>query len=115
MALGVDPNGLVIKRNFEGVIYEDPVKKAREMSKFLHSKMKCDVVICLSHLGTNKKSEMNDYVIAQNTSYINVIISAHSHELKNDTVENRDGRKIIIAQEAKSGAYLGRVDLTIEK
>ncbi|MDX9749418.1 MAG: metallophosphatase, partial [Paludibacter sp.] len=49
MALGVDPAGLIMEKNYEGVVYEDPVKKAREISDFLKKEKKCDVVICLSH------------------------------------------------------------------
>lgn len=113
MALGVDPAGLIMEKNYEGVVYEDPVKKAREVSDFLRNTKKCDVVICLSHLGSDSTEiKVNDFTIARNTTNIDVIIGGHSHSmLENVTTPNAAGRRVMIAQMARSGLYLGRIDL----
>jgi len=113
MALGVEPSGLVMEKNYDGVVYEDPVKKAREVSDFLRNKKKCDLVICLSHLGSDSTDiKVNDFTIARTTTNIDVIIGGHSHSmLENVTTPNAAGRRIMIAQMAKSGLYLGRIDL----
>jgi len=59
---------------------------------------------------------MNDYVIAQNTKYIDVIISGHSHVLLTDApVKNANEKPVTIAQMGKSGFYLGKIILYLEK
>lgn len=113
MGLGVDPTGLIMEKNYEGVVYNDPVKTAREVSDFLRNTKKCDVIICLSHLGSDSTDvKVNDFTIARNTTNIDVIIGGHSHSLlENVTTTNAAGKKVIIAQMGRSGLYLGRIDL----
>ncbi|MEI6753887.1 MAG: metallophosphatase [Paludibacter sp.] len=117
MALNVNPKSLIFEKNYKGMVYDDPVQKANEISELLKKKEKCDVIICLSHLGADTtKAEVNDFEIAHKTRYIDVIIGGHSHSLITNTAEkNAAGKPIVIAQMGKSGLYLGRVDLELEK
>ena len=117
MALNVNPKSLIFEKNYKGMEYDDPVEKANEISALLKKKEKCDVVICLSHLGADTtKAEVNDFEIAHKTRYIDVIIGGHSHSMiTNATEKNAAGKPIVIAQMGKSGLYLGRVDLEMEK
>jgi len=117
MALNVNPKGLIFEKNYKGMTYDNPVEKANEVSAMLKRKEKCDVIICLSHLGADTtKMEVNDFEIAHKTKYIDVIIGGHSHSMITNTkVTNAAGKKVIIAQMAKSGLYLGRVELNLEK
>ena len=117
MALDINPKGLVIENNYKGVVYDDPVDKAIEISTMLKRKEKCDVIICLSHLGSDStKDVINDFEIAYKTRYIDVIIGGHSHSMiANTTFRNAAGKPVVIVQEGKSGFYLGRVELEVEK
>lgn len=117
MALGIQPEGLILKKNYIGTVYTDPMVKAIEISELLKEQKKCDLVICLSHLGANEgKSGINDFDIARGTKYIDVIISGHSHQIiENTTEKNLVGKKVIIAQMGKKGQYLGRIDLQMKK
>ena len=117
MALDVNPESLIFEKNYRGLVYQDPIEKANEISALLKKKEKCDVIICLSHLGSDgKKKEVNDFEIARKTRYIDVIIGGHSHTLiTNTTVKNAAGKPMVIAQIGKSGLYLGRVELELEK
>lgn len=117
MGLGVNPKSLIFKKNYHGLKYTDPVLKANEVSTLLKKKEKCDVIICLSHLGADStKMEVNDFEIAHKTRFIDVIIGGHSHSLINNTTEkNADGKQTVIAQVGKSGFFLGRIDLELEK
>ena len=115
MALDVNPKSLIFDKNYKGMVYEDPIIKANEISTLLKKKEKCDVIICLSHLGANG-AEVNDFDIAHKSRYIDVIIGGHSHSMINNTTEkNAAGKPIVIAQVGKSGLYLGRVELELEK
>lgn len=117
MALNVNPESLILDSNIRDVNYLDPVAKAQEISEYLKNKEKCDLIICLSHLGSDKDSKsVNDFEIAAKTKFIDVIIGGHSHTmLENTKTQNAAGRDVIIAQMAKSGFYLGRIDLLLTK
>ena len=117
LALGVNPKSLIFEKNYKGLEYEDPIEKANEISTFLKKNEKCDVIICLSHLGADTtKMEVNDFDVAHKTRYIDVIIGGHSHSMiTNATVKNAVGKSIVIAQMAKSGLFLGRVEIDLEK
>jgi 5'-nucleotidase len=117
LALDVNPKSLIIENNYKGMTYQDPIERANEVSLFLKKRKKCDVIICLSHLGGDStKAEVNDFEIAHKTRFIDVIIGGHSHSMiTNTTVKNASGKPIVIAQMGKSGLYLGRVELYLEK
>ncbi len=115
--LGVNPVGLIFERNYRGMIYKDPFSTADSISNILKRREKCDLVICLSHLGADsKEGNVNDFEIARESKYIDVIIGGHSHSMITNTTEkNKDGNPVIIAQVGKSGQYLGRIDLNVER
>ena len=117
MALNVNPESLILESNINGISYLDPVAKAQEISEYLKKKEKCDLIICLSHLGSDENSKsVNDFEIARKTKFIDVIIGGHSHTmLENTKTQNAAGQDVIIAQMAKSGFYLGRIDLLLTK
>lgn len=115
--VGVKPEGLIFQKNYKGLLYENPVQKAIEISNLLKNKEKCDLIVCLSHLGTDS-TDVNptDWNIAKATKDIDIIIGGHSHQVIVNKIENNaDGKPVIIAQMGKSGVYLGRIDLTFEK
>lgn len=117
MALNVDPKSLIIESNYRGLVYRDPIEKAQELSAFLKNKKKCDLVICLSHLGSDSTSvDVNDFTVAHQTNHIDIILGGHSHSLlENGKTNNANGKKVIISQMGKSGLYLGRIDLELKK
>lgn len=115
--LGVQPEGLIFKKNYGDLIYQDPVSKAIEVSDYLRNIEKCDLVICLSHLGANTTEPIpTDWDIAKLTTNVDIIIGGHSHQIIEKTIQNNAvGKPVIVAQMGKSGQYLGRIDLTFEK
>ena len=117
LALNVEPKGLIIEKNYDKLGYSDPLEKAKEISEKLKKQEKCDVVICLSHLGADTtKLEINDFKIARNTQYIDVIIGGHSHSMITDTkVTNAAGKPVVVAQMGKSGLYLGKIELELTR
>ena len=117
MALNVEPKSLIIESNYRGLVYQNPVEKAKELSVFLKKEQKCDLIICLSHLGSDSTAvDVNDFNIAHETKYIDIIIGGHSHSmLENVKTNNATGKKVVIAQVGKSGLYLGRIDIELEK
>ena len=111
--LGCDPKGIITDKNFEPAVYLDPYAVAQAMADTLH-RQKCDIVLCLSHLGTYGKApeDVCDVQLARLTRGIDVIIGGHTHKLyDNLRVPNLDGDSIPVAQMSKGGAFLGKIML----
>jgi 5'-nucleotidase len=116
--LGIELQGLVEKRMYGNTIYLDPVVKAAEASHYLKMEEKCDLVICLSHLGFSAKGkQINDVDLAKQSKNIDVILGAHTHTFldKPAEYENSDGKKILVAQVGWAGIRLGRIDYVFER
>ena len=113
--LGCDPKGIIADKNFEPAVYLDPYPVAQAMADTLRAQG-CDIVVCLSHMGTYGKAEEDvcDVQLAKHTRGIDVIIGGHTHKLyDNLRVANLDGDSIPLAQMGKSGVYLGKIVLNL--
>ena len=112
--LGIKLAGLVSKGLFKETKYLDPLKIAQEMTNQLKQNEKCDLVICLSHLGHRYKDENKicDHTIAKNTQDIDLIIGGHTHTFMQspEVVMNKIGKEVLINQVGCFGLYLGKVD-----
>lgn len=120
--LGVQLEGLVDKKNCKETVYNDPIESATDMTRILKQEQKCDLVICLSHIGFSYKEEPNkvcDLILAKKTKDIDLIIGGHTHTfLEKPVVEkNLDGKDVLINQVGCYGLNLGRIDfyLTTDK
>lgn len=113
--IGCDPKGLIADKNFLPAVYLNPYPVAQKMADQLRAK-KCDVVICLSHLGTYCKpgDGVCDVDMAKQTRGIDVIIGGHTHKMYDHLrVANLDGDSIPLCQMGKSGVYLGKILLNL--
>lgn len=113
--LGVELEGLVDKRNYKETVYHNPIEVAKDITKKLKEEEKCDLIICLSHLGFNNKNEPekpSDVKLAQETKDIDIIIGGHSHTFLDKPViyKNSDGKNVVINQVGAYGINLGRID-----
>jgi 5'-nucleotidase len=116
--LGIELTGLVNELQSGKTKYLDPVKKANEMETFLKLNQKCDLVICLSHLGYKyKENKVSDVVLAKNTSFTDIIIGGHTHTfLKTpDSIKNLSGNETLVNQVGFAGINLGRIDYTFSR
>jgi len=110
--LGIELEGLVAKENYGNTKYLDPVAISNEMVQELKNK-KCDLVICLSHLGYSYQSDkIDDRKLASQVSGIDLIIGGHTHTFLDhpEEVRNVHGHKTLINQVGWSGLKLGKVD-----
>lgn len=108
--------GLVSEANYGCIKYEDPIKKANEMAEFLKKKEKCDVVICLSHLGWNIDG-IDDTELVPGTRNIDLVLGAHTHTFfkKLEYLKNLDGVDVPIDQNGKSAIWVGKMVLDLIK
>ncbi|MFN5773913.1 metallophosphatase, partial [Flavobacterium sp.] len=113
--LGIALQGLVDVRNSKETKYLDPVEIATDTARLLRQEKKCDLVICLSHLGfkyPDDATKISDMLLAQKTENIDLIIGGHTHTFldKPVVVSNRAGKKVLINQVGCYGLNLGRID-----
>jgi 5'-nucleotidase len=113
--IGIELDGLVDKKMYKETIYNNPVETAQEMVRILKKEQKCDLVICLSHLGYNYKNEPTkicDLQLAALTQDIDLIIGGHTHTFldKPTIIKNRIGEEVLVNQVGCYGINLGRID-----
>lgn len=117
--LGIQLEGLVEKRMFKETVYLDPIEIAQDMSQTLKQEHKCDLVICLSHIGYFYKKfpeKVSDLNLARATKDIDLIIGGHTHTfLPKPTIEkNSVGKNVLVNQVGAYGLYLGQIDFYFE-
>ncbi len=115
---GLSPQleGLVSAENYVGVAYLDPVETARKMVKTLREEEKCDVVICLSHLGWSMRDCIDDQKLVSATTGIDLVLGGHSHtDMKEmEFVDDADGHPVAVEQNGKHGIYVGKITIELE-
>lgn len=116
--LGIELKGLVPSTLYKETQYEDPLAKAQYYANLLKNDLKCDYVICLSHLGYKyRRDRISDVLIAQNTNNIDLIIGGHTHTFLNsaDVRRNLDGKQVVVNQAGWAGILLGQVEVYFER
>ncbi len=116
--LGIGLKGLVSVVNYGNTKYSNPLEKAAEMAYLLKKEKKCDLVICLSHLGFSyEDDQVSDVVLAKQSKNIDIIIGGHSHTFidKPYIFKNSDNKNIIIGQVGTGGVKIGRIDVLFSK
>ena len=106
--------------NFKETKYLDPIEITQELSDLLKTQEKCDLVICLSHLGYYYKrnpDHISDLVLAKNTKNVDLIIGGHTHTfLKKPTVtRNLDDKNMLVNQVGCWGVNVGRIDFVFDE
>ena len=109
--------GLVMKENIAGVKYIDPIQATKEMVSVLRDKERCDIVVCLSHLGWKLAPEyIDDQVLISSTTGIDIVLGGRSHTYMKEMewVDNAEGKSIPVDQNGKHGAFVGKITLKLE-
>ncbi len=117
VSANISPYGLISPANFSGMKYLDPYQTVETKAAWLKSVKKCNLVICLSHLGLDNKGEAPDDIrLAEKSKNIDVIIGGHSHTFMRNPAKkiNAVGDTVIINQVGKGGIYVGRIDLDVD-
>ena len=69
--LGIELKGLVSDELYKETKYLDPVEISNDITDYLKNEEKCDLIICLSHLGYSYNSnKISDIKLAKNNNYI---------------------------------------------
>ena len=118
--LGIQLEGLVGKKDYGETRYLDPVETAQHYAEFLRNEKKCDMVICLSHLGYDYKDDsqkISDKLLASRTDGIDLILGGHTHTFlpEPQTFLNRKGKNVLVNQVGWAGLLLGKLTFYFDK
>lgn len=93
----------------KGMEYIDPAEVVNEYAAYLKDRKKCDLVICLSHLGFRGDKEL-----AASVRNVDLIVGGHSHTFLDDMVpvEDLDGKPVGIVQNWHWGLNVGELKVT---
>lgn len=115
---GIKLEGLVPRTLYGATRYMDPVSHATAQAKILKHDEKCDLVICLSHLGYKYEgNKVSDLDLAHNSTDIDIILGGHTHTFMNepDIRRNVNGQPVLIHQVGWAGLRLGKIDVIFER
>jgi len=116
--LGIELKGLVADKNFGATQYLNPVTVAQAQVQQLRQKERCDMVICLSHLGYKYEGEkLDDRKLAAQVGGIDLILGGHTHTFMPapEPITGPQGHVTLINQVGWSGINLGRIDYELQR
>jgi len=108
--------------NIENLEFEDSVKHAKRLVKYLRNEEEADIVIVSYHGGIerdidtgaateNLTGENQGYELCMQVPGIDVLLTGHQHRLISGKLING----VTVVQPGSNGMYLGKVELIIEK
>ena len=103
--------GLVSDKNCPGVKYLDPAKVALETATMLKQEKKCDMVICISHLGWNSGRGEDDQYMIKGSRNIDLVLGGHTHTYMEELQyeNNLDGKPVPVDQNGKAAIFVGKI------
>ena len=115
-ALGAPLKGLVAAKNYGGVKYLDPAETAQKYISILRQQEKCDLVICLSHLGW-EISEYPDQKFLAAVEGCDLVLGGHTHTYMStlEYAPDKSGKQIPDDQNGKHGVFVGKLVLNLQK
>ena len=108
--------GLVSEKNCPGVKYLDPARVALETATMLKQEQKCDIVICISHLGWNSGRGEDDQYMIKGSRHIDLVLGGHTHTYMEhlEYWNNLDGKPVPVDQNGKSGCFVGKIIIDLK-
>ena len=114
----LDPplKGLVSGPNCKGITFIDPAEAAQKYIDILRKQEKCDIVICISHLGW-LESEYPDQRFLALTEGCDLVLGGHTHTYMPalEYAPDKNGKQIPVDQNGKHGAFVGKLVIDLEK
>jgi len=116
--LGIELNGLVGTLNYGKTQYLDPLETALKMESVLKNDYKCDLVICLSHLGLSyEHNKISDMTLAPQTKFTDLIVGGHTHSFleKPLVLKNADGNLVLVNQAGWAALETGKIEFLFDR
>lgn len=104
-------------RQLKGIEYNDAVESANRVAQLLKENEKCNLVICLSHLGHKQGSDISEnQKLAQQSEHIDMVIAGNEPKLMLNAhiLRNKVKHEVILAQTASDGLLFGRTIISFD-
>jgi len=107
-----DLSSLVAKGNNAGIQYLDPAEQMNKYADFLKNDKKCDIVICLTHVGFTN-GETSDLQLAAVSCNVDIFVGGHSHTFLDEPayVKNTEGKDVLVVTDGCWGLNVGKIDV----
>ncbi len=94
------------------MVYLDPVEVSNKYADMLREKG-CDLIIVLSHIGT-ERTQPSDMDIAANTTNVDIVVGGHTHTFLDAPryVKNLEGREVMVVTDGCWGIYVGNLKVS---
>ena len=114
--LGIDLTRFTFQDNYKGIKFNDIITSANKFADILKNEEKCDLVICLSHIGY-LSGRINDAEVAKQSTNIDLIIGGHSHTLLEtpQEIKNKNGKTVYVTQTGSKTLHVGRIDIIFDE
>jgi len=106
-----------VGHKLKSVVYNDAIESANDTASILKEKEKCDLVICLSHLGYKQPGDQpDDQKLARQSEHIDMIISGHNRFLLSGSIikQNKLKHEVLISPAAYNGLMIGKTVFSFE-
>jgi 5'-nucleotidase len=106
-----------VGNQLKGVKYNDAIQSANRIARLLKNEEKCDLVICLSHLGSISEDDKPDnHTLAAQSENIDMIIGSNNNKMliNSKVLHNKLKHEVILAQTAWNGLMMGRTIINFD-
>lgn len=116
IGLLTDLSSVVDASKNAGLVYQDPVAVTQKYATYLKDEKKCDLVICLTHLGDERGKNPHtaiDQDVVAGTTDVDIVVGGHAHTRLDDLLlwKNKAGEDVIYITDGKWGLEVGRLDI----
>jgi 5'-nucleotidase len=110
LAASLDISNLIPSMR-SAMYFKDPIVELNKIAGFLKEQEKCNIVICLSHLGFKNTEAIDDITLATRSENIDVILGGHSHTFMSAPyiVLNKRNREVIVNHAGCKGLEIGQL------
>jgi 5'-nucleotidase len=96
----------------EGLSISDPVHSLNKIASFLKEEVKCDLVICLSHLGFDLDAPYNNNKLAEQSSNVDLVIGGNASLEKSllRSIKNSKKEEVLLGQNYSGAQSVAQVN-----
>jgi 5'-nucleotidase len=101
----------------KGIKYNDAIESANRVARLLKEDKKCDLVICLSHLGQKQYSNISDnQKLAEQSENIDIVIGGNIPRINFNSLilANKLKQEVVLAQTGSNGLLFGKTTVSFD-
>lgn len=95
----------------------DAIERINQMAFYLKHEKKCNLVVCISHLGFKNKTDIDDLTLAESSENIDIILQGNTANCSAKTFIARNSKKeeVIIQSSLSSTLPCGKLEIAFDE